>query len=74
MTRNAKGEAEWAEDCLKERGEVLRGQWGHWCPDWDGLTVDETCSEWRHGCNCFPQVKRAECPKDCPCNAKDYPF
>lgn len=41
---------EWIEDCLKWRGRVLTGKFGHWCYDWDGLPVDETSSEWP--CNC----------------------
>lgn len=36
----------WEEDCLTYRGEVLTGQYAHWCVEWDGLPVDETCFEW----------------------------
>ena len=46
------GEAspEWLQDCLKWRGRPLTGKHGHWCPDWDELPIDETCSEWPCGC------------------------
>lgn len=38
---------EWEEWCLKERGRVLTGTYAHFCIDWDGLTMDETCDgEW----------------------------
>jgi len=26
-------------------GEVLKGKYAHWCPDWDDLPIDETCGE-----------------------------
>lgn len=32
------------------RGRILRGDYAHWCPEWDGLPIDETCSEWP--CEC----------------------
>jgi len=28
------------------RGELLIGKYGHWCNEWDGLPIDETCMEW----------------------------
>lgn len=37
---------DWVIDCLKWRGEVLNGVKSHWCHDWDGLPIDETCGEW----------------------------
>ena len=40
-----------ADDCIKERGRVLNGKFAHYCNDWDGLTVDETCME-AASCNC----------------------
>lgn len=42
--------AEWREDSLRWRGRILTGQYAHWCPDWDYLTIDETCPEWP--CQC----------------------
>jgi hypothetical protein len=48
---------DWKADCLKWRGHELTGQYAHWCPDWDGLPVDDTCPEFP--CACFaPQAKR----------------
>jgi hypothetical protein len=42
----------WKEDCLKWRGLLLTGKYAHWCDEWDGLPVDETCPEWP--CGCYP--------------------
>jgi hypothetical protein len=43
---------DWIVDSLRERGRVLTGRMGHWCEEWDGLTIDESCPEWP--CGCFP--------------------
>lgn len=40
------GMTEWEQDCLRWRGVVLNGAAAHWCRDWDGLPIDETCPEW----------------------------
>lgn len=48
-------EAEWLVDCKRYRGHTLTGHYRHWCMDWDGLPVDETCIEWP--CGCFDQDK-----------------
>jgi hypothetical protein len=45
-------QAEWAADCLRWRGRLLTGKFSHWCWDWDGLPVDETCPEWPDSCTC----------------------
>lgn len=37
---------EFIEDCMKWRGRALTGKYAHWCWDWDGLPIDETCEEW----------------------------
>lgn len=51
----AEARAEWIADCLKWRGLVLVGKFSHWCSDWDGLVVDETCGgEWE-ACGCFDE-------------------
>ena len=42
--------SDFIEDCIRWRGRVLNGDYAHWCPDWDGLPIDETCNEWP--CNC----------------------
>ncbi len=47
----------WEQDCMKWRGQVLTGIHGHWCEDWDGLPVDETCEEWP--CRCYPDQRKA---------------
>lgn len=46
-------EVEWAKDCMHWRGRVLTGDKAHYCLDWDGLPVDETCLEWST-CQCMP--------------------
>ncbi len=40
-------------DCIYWRGVILTGKYKHWCYDWDGLPVDETCLEEWLSCNCF---------------------
>jgi hypothetical protein len=51
MTMDAEsGSPEWQADCLRWRGRVLTGRFGHWCADYDELPVDETCPEWP--CDC----------------------
>jgi hypothetical protein len=54
---------DWIADCMKYRGVVLTGVYSHWCPDWDGLPIDETCGtpdhrmgEWP--CACTGQLLR----------------
>lgn len=32
------------------RKRVLTGKYSHWCQDWDGLPIDETCEEWPCAC------------------------
>lgn len=44
------------EACMRYRGHVLSGKYAHWCPDWDDLPIDETCSEWPCGCG-FQEYK-----------------
>lgn len=43
---------EFSADCLHWRHRVLTGKYAHWCYDWDGLPVDETCGEFTC-CTCF---------------------
>ena len=43
---------EWQADCRHWYGVVLRGEFAHYCLDWDGLPIDETCMEFTC-CNCF---------------------
>ncbi len=43
----------WVRDCFLWRGRMLTGRYAHWCYEWDGLPVDETCGgEWSC-CHCF---------------------
>ena len=51
--------ADWREDCLRWRGVVLTGDKAHWCHDWDGLPVDETCREFE-SCTCFSEATKPE--------------
>jgi hypothetical protein len=44
---------DWEFDCIAERGRILTGNCQHWCPDWDGMTMDDTCAEFEC-CTCFP--------------------
>ena len=50
---------QWVEDCKRWRGHVLTGKYGHWCPEWDDLPIDETCPEWP--CDCGIEVKHHQC-------------
>lgn len=45
---------DWIEDCQRWRGRLLTGKLGHWCYDWDGLPVDETCDEFA-ACMCWEE-------------------
>ncbi|GAN79803.1 hypothetical protein SAMN02746095_02995 [Acidocella aminolytica 101 = DSM 11237] len=45
----------WAENCFADRGRVLTGWASHYCPDFDGLTIDETCPQWP--CLCADELK-----------------
>lgn len=54
---------EWKDDCMKFYGNVLTGKYAHWCYDWDGLPVDETCKEFEC-CNCYPDHEATLTPLD----------
>jgi hypothetical protein len=47
---------EWRKDCLWWRGEVLVGACKHYCHEWDGLPMDETCAEWPCGCSAETEI------------------
>jgi hypothetical protein len=51
-------EAHWVTDCQHWRRKVLTGKFRHWCWEWDGLPVDETCPEWP--CGCFDEKEMAK--------------
>lgn len=48
----------WAHDCQQWRGMLLTGRYCHWCENWNGLPVDETCPEWPCGCNIVNEVDK----------------
>jgi hypothetical protein len=48
----------WEEDCITWRGHVLTGKWAHWCYDWDGLPIDETCGEFPCCCYAYRALPR----------------
>ena len=53
---------QWKVDSLHWRGRILTGEYGHWCDDWDGLPIDETCPEWP--CACAGTLMLADRIKD----------
>lgn len=44
----------WQAQCRLEHRRVLTGEYAHYCPDWDYMTVDETTTEWE-SCACYPE-------------------
>lgn len=44
---------EFERDSMREHRCVLTGKYAHYCPDWDFMTIDETCPEFE-ACTCFP--------------------
>jgi hypothetical protein len=50
---------DWVEDCLLFWGRILTGKRAHWCWEFDGLPVDETCHPHIDCCTCFPQEESA---------------
>ena len=51
---------EWERDCMHWRGKILNGVHGHWCPEWDYLTIDETCPEWPCGCSVSDKAEKEQ--------------
>ena len=49
---------DWKADCLKWRGRILTGKYGHWCYGWDELPIDDTCPEWP--CECAEDLMRED--------------
>ena len=45
----------WERDCERFFGKVLLGKYGHWCPDWDYLPIDETVDEFEC-CTCNKEL------------------
>lgn len=38
---------DWINDCKHWHAKVLTGKYGHWCPEFDFLPIDETCDEFK---------------------------
>ena len=51
--------SDWAFDCLYWHGEILAGQYAHWCAEWDDLPVDETMGEF-DVCHCFEALENTK--------------
>lgn len=45
-------ENQWDDDCKHFHGKVLTGNKRHYCPEFDYLPIDETCSEFEF-CSCL---------------------
>jgi len=52
MKKADKVRNDWEEDCMHFWGKVLVGEKKHWCHEFDGLPIDETCTEFEF-CLCF---------------------
>ena len=42
---------EFEQDCMHFHGKILTGKYKHYCPDFDYLPIDETCTEFEY-CLC----------------------
>lgn len=42
---------EFNEDCMHFHGKILTGEFKHFCMEFDGLPIDETCFEFKY-CLC----------------------
>lgn len=47
---------DWEKDCSKFYGKFLNGEYAHWCPDYDGLPIDETCIDEFDNCTCNKEI------------------
>ncbi len=48
---------QWQGECMHWHGEILAGEFTHYCPDWDYLPIDETCDEFEC-CTCDWESKQ----------------
>ena len=55
--RVVKPSQDWIDDSTRWMGEVLTGKYAHWCPEWDYLTIDETCMEFI-ACHCYDKTNQ----------------
>ena len=37
---------EFEEDCIHHYGKILTGKYRHYCPEFDFLSIDDTCFEY----------------------------
>ena len=61
--------AQWESDCVGFHGEVLQGEFCHYCDAWDFLPIDETCCAEFSACTCqFPKwdmLRKEEVSEQC---------
>jgi hypothetical protein len=50
---------EFDQDSLDIHGTILTGKYKHFCNEFDGLPIDETCIEFAY-CLCFDSNKEIE--------------
>ena len=48
---------DWETECNRYHGKVLTGKRKHYCYEWDGMPIDETCEEFKVCC-CFPNSEQ----------------
>ena len=53
---------DWEADCYEFHGKFLHGTFQHYCAEFDGLPIDETCKEFDH-CKCFDEKPLDEHPE-----------
>ncbi len=51
--------SEFDQDCQHHYGKILTGKYKHYCNEFDGLPIDETCIEFAY-CLCFEKNKEIE--------------
>ena len=55
--------SEFDQDCLDIYGKTLTGKYKHFCLEFDGLPIDETCFEFKY-CDCFEHSNEIQDLKD----------
>ena len=53
MTELMEDQLQWEKECIEWRGKVLTGEFRHYCAEFDGLPVDDTCFIEISVCTCF---------------------
>jgi hypothetical protein len=54
---------EFQDDFVHWHGRTCQGAFGHWCPDWDFLPIDEFCQECA-SCGCFANDPKYQQARD----------